>query len=362
MKKFLLLSVLLFGISYNVLAANGDIAGNIYSTDILAYVNGKTINSYNIGGKTAVIVEDLSGDADYGFNVWYSDDTRTLTVNSNGSNGYGELEVQRGKSGKITGNIYETDIKVIFNSKEVKGYNIGGKTAVCIEDLGTVTEDSPNYGYGYSEYLCNFNWDGDNRIVSLNTFQSGNYTFDKYPDHKLKFLLTDNKLSCSFDQMNPYYCYLEFNLTEEFKTEKYIIKPVFFDNEEVGIMYIDEDGFPVTRFDITKFSEHTKDIAVVLSYEEAKQYVTDNFNIIDMREDEFASIYIAEADNVKYLLFAMKNGGFLVQSSYDEYITEVEFREDENGDLYLYSYPHAGTPGSGTVWFAEPCDSKFYHF
>ena len=62
MKKLLasILSVIvILPTSSTVLAANGDVAGYIYSTDILAYINGVEVESYNIGGKTAVVIEDI---------------------------------------------------------------------------------------------------------------------------------------------------------------------------------------------------------------------------------------------------------------------------------------------------------------
>ena len=84
MKKLLasILSIMIIlPISSTVLAANGDVAGYIYSTDIIAYVNDKPIESYNIGGKTAIIMEDLAtGEVNYGFDVWYDDESRKLTV------------------------------------------------------------------------------------------------------------------------------------------------------------------------------------------------------------------------------------------------------------------------------------------
>ena len=120
MKKLLasILSIMIIlPISSTVLAANGDVAGYIYSTDIIAYVNDKPIESYNIGGKTAIIMEDLAiGEINYGFDVWYEDESRKLTVNSKAYSGYGECDVKRGTVGKITGKIYETDIKVVFNA------------------------------------------------------------------------------------------------------------------------------------------------------------------------------------------------------------------------------------------------------
>ena len=124
MKKLKLVSAalivtLLLGTASCAFAEVGDIVGNIYSTDILAYVNNRPIPSYCLDGKTAVLIEDLDvggtdADAHYGFYWQYNDDTRTLTVDSDGSSGYGEpLNIERGEVGKILDNIYETDISHI---------------------------------------------------------------------------------------------------------------------------------------------------------------------------------------------------------------------------------------------------------
>lgn len=43
----LVTSILIAG--ENAFAANGDVAGYIYSTDIIAYINDKPIESYSVG-------------------------------------------------------------------------------------------------------------------------------------------------------------------------------------------------------------------------------------------------------------------------------------------------------------------------
>lgn len=55
----------------------GDIIGKVFYTDIVTVIDGKAIPSVNIGGRTAIIVEDLS---DYGYDVTWSNETRTLDV------------------------------------------------------------------------------------------------------------------------------------------------------------------------------------------------------------------------------------------------------------------------------------------
>ena len=81
MKKFgtwlLALGLLCGGLS--VYAANGDVIGTVYSTDILAYINGRPVPSYNIGGRTAVLAEDLA-DSSYGISFGYDDTRRLLTL------------------------------------------------------------------------------------------------------------------------------------------------------------------------------------------------------------------------------------------------------------------------------------------
>lgn len=354
-------------------AANGDVIGSIYSTDILAYVNGRPIRSYNIGGKTVILVEDLSDKENdrynYGFDWWYDDTTRTLTVNSDGDSGYGEMEIQRGTPGEILGDVYETDIKVLFNTKEVPGYNVGGKTAVCIEDLGAADESSPNYAYDYSAYLCRFTWDERNRTVSLSTYQQADYySFSAYPDHKLRFFLKDDQLSFSFDQMNDYRCSLSVDFSDEFLNHPFQIRPMYLDGDVVGNFYLGVNGKLFAQLNDQLMYEKTKDAAVILSYEEAQQYVADHFEILDTREDENATIYLAKQGDTRYLLYALKEGGLVVDSTYGPVYTTVELRETVSSDpaqsglFYVYYYPLAGPPGSGTFGVEYMCSTGGYNF
>ena len=53
--------------------------GGVYTTDIVTYIDGAPIASYNIGGTTVVSVSDLAG---YGFQVEWDPETRRVTVTS----------------------------------------------------------------------------------------------------------------------------------------------------------------------------------------------------------------------------------------------------------------------------------------
>ena len=125
MKKMLLTLVLLF-LAVPVGAANGDVIGKIYSTDILALINGKAVPSYNIGGRTAVVLEELE-ESGFWINIDYNDETRTLKAHmSNSANSYLD-GVECGTPGKILGNVYESDIKVIINGHEINGLTLAEK-------------------------------------------------------------------------------------------------------------------------------------------------------------------------------------------------------------------------------------------
>lgn len=332
-------------ISTVAFAANGDIVGNIYSTNIIAYVNGKPITSYNIGGRTAIVVEDLDnyeGGLNYGFYYSYDDTDRALTAYSTVLKGYGDTTVKRGKVGEIVGHIYETDITVTMNGVPVTGYNIDGKTAVVIEDLGTVTEDSPNADYGYSKYLCNFKWDEENREVWLNSFNAVDVSSNAVP--KLQYTFNDNVLDVTFDQFNDYYdTTTRFNFSEAFGKDINHIKPLIMNGETIGSMYVSDRGDVYTDIDMDLLYEKTKNMSVVLSYDQAKKFIEKSYNILDKRDTDSATIYLTEKDGVKYLFYAMKKGGLSYEGSYD-YDT-VELRDSEDG-VMLYLYPFAGTHGT----------------
>lgn len=161
MKKLLsiiLSSIIVFSLSEAVFAANGDVVGHIYSTDIRAYINGVAVESYNIGGKTAVVIEDvLNPNANQ---CIYDDYSRCLKFFSLNPNYLVEEKTQnKAKPGKVIGNIYETDIKTYIYDVTVPSYNIGGKTAVAIEDLG--------YDGAFSPIGGKFIWNEAERTISL---------------------------------------------------------------------------------------------------------------------------------------------------------------------------------------------------
>lgn len=174
MKKSVITAIIvsclaIFGISAN--AANGDIVGKIYTTDILTQIDGKDITSYAIDGETMIAVEDLEA---YGFNVKYDDSIRTVFVNQTGECPPDfNPSVPRGKVGGVSGYYYESDIVACVNGIYIQAYSLDGKMLATVENLGKVSENSE---YGVSPYFMTYRWDEENRLLSLYTEK------DKLPD------------------------------------------------------------------------------------------------------------------------------------------------------------------------------------
>lgn len=347
-------------------AKNGDIVGNLYSTDILAYVNGKPIASYNIGGKTAIVMEDLNyfnddngNGVSYGFYCWYDEDNRILTVDAQGAPYGSDPAVERGKAGgAVVGHIYESDIQVLFNNRLVPSCSINGKTAVCIEDLGVPTENSPSADYGYSEYMCKAGWDPETREVRLDTWQSQSRDMRNVPLHKLDFALNDDILTASYDQLNYYWNNLSINTSEAFRQDTCRIKPFYMDGQQVGTLWVDANGFAHTSADLDKLYEMLKDRCVTLSYDEAVNYITTGYTILDRRDLETASVFLAEKDGGKYLVYAMKKGDLIMEWQTGPYTYDIVEMVDKEDGTYLHVYPF-GSPHGATDMY-QPIQPSVY--
>lgn len=144
----------LFLISITVWAAPGDICGSIYTTDIICYINGVEVPSYNIGGRTVVIAEEITERA------YYNNDLRTLIIGGLSPDtlilGQSKKDV---KPGRKVGNIYETDIRTYIYNKELSPYSLDGRMAVAIEELG---DDNT-----FSDIGGKYIWDPDARTINL---------------------------------------------------------------------------------------------------------------------------------------------------------------------------------------------------
>ncbi len=137
MKKAIAIALLSFILCINFNTIFAATSQYYYNTDIVAYINDLPIKSYNISGYTGIIAEDL---AKHKFRVNYYDEYRLLTVDYVESD-LSEItadytpEPATKPVGSIAGKIYKTDIQVKLDGEYVKGYNIGGKTIILIDEL-----------------------------------------------------------------------------------------------------------------------------------------------------------------------------------------------------------------------------------
>ncbi|NLE12617.1 MAG: hypothetical protein GX628_02945 [Clostridiales bacterium] len=132
----------------------GDVVDHVLHTDIITYINGLPIRSYNIKGNTAVIVEDLSN---YGFYVvWYGVE-RELTVRRLESvpvvGGY-KPEKNTHPIGSKAMPVYFTDIVTYLDGVKVDSFNVGGSTIIYVDDLAKF-------------YAKEYVWDPKARTLSL---------------------------------------------------------------------------------------------------------------------------------------------------------------------------------------------------
>lgn len=346
-------------------SANGDIAGKIYSTDILAEINGKAVPSYNIGGRTAIVLEDL---AEYGYAYvsGYDDETRTLTVFMSSPEYNSPIGVERGTVGEIIGNVYESDITVYVNNAEIRGMNIGGKTAVAIEDLGACDE---NADFGYSQYLANYTYDNDKRLISLNfPPQSAAIYYKDEPCAEYK--VYDNVLTAKFDRMD-YFPRILYGLSKEFKADTFTLKPLYFDDgkekTEVGIMYVsDIDGdqggnYYITEPDILK-EKLSALITAAPSYEETLKLMNDGkkYETLDTLELENYTVLavkrLEEVDteyDVTYVAVSKAGGYAGIYRGDSSFMTDTLEKTGENS-IEIHEKPTGST--HGPVYLTVPFD------
>lgn len=176
------------------MAPAGTEIGHLYATDIVTLWDGAVIPSYNIGGRTAVVLQDL---ADYGFLVEWSPgdewDTGKACVTTQAlPEQFPSYAPEKTEApGTIVGSIYATDISVEVNGLQIPAFNIGGHMAICLDSLCSSYLDNQfgkniNAAIGYSNAGFRLNWDEEKRIVSVTSLRPGrtltwneqNYTVD----------------------------------------------------------------------------------------------------------------------------------------------------------------------------------------
>ena len=157
---YFLLVIALSLVSQTVVAAPGGSGeAHYYYTDIKTYFFGAPITAYNLGGRTAIVCEDLNWH--YGHDVYWLAGERKLTVDKKDYYQFASLQAlagetlkhQDGETGAVAGNVYETDITAFLNGRLIESFNIGGQTVIIAEDMR-------DYGY-------EIEWDEHERTLSV---------------------------------------------------------------------------------------------------------------------------------------------------------------------------------------------------
>ncbi len=184
-------------------AASGDIAGKVYQTDIKTYFFDHELNSYNIGGRTVVVAEELAMLG--GLDVTWNAGSRLLTVTDSykyrhapteKDDAYDRVSFSKDYYSVATPKyIYETDIKTRFCSDAASltldSCNIGGRICIIVEDLLKL---------GYKVV-----WDGEARELWVDHFNEprlintdiGEGYYDGRPGHAENYDCRTGRLSIS---------------------------------------------------------------------------------------------------------------------------------------------------------------------
>lgn len=146
----MLLLVMSCIIPMTAFAKVGDVVGQAYHTDIVAYINHYAIPSYAVNGQSCIVAEDLKN---FGFDVIWDNNTRSLTILRNGDIWPKEMKFNKtGAPSAKFANLLETDISVYANGKKLTSYAINGYTMIPIEELNV---------------FGNCNWVANERAIKL---------------------------------------------------------------------------------------------------------------------------------------------------------------------------------------------------
>ncbi len=156
-------------------AVVGEVVNHTLYTDIVAYIDGQPIESYNINGRTAIVAEQL---LEYGFDVKWNGEERSLSV----TEGEGKVEkrdvtvlkIPEAMVGRNKSEVYYTDIKAYVNGALAESYNVGGSTIIIFDCLSSFGDIS---------------WNSDEREISFKRRMSEN----EYADEVIRLLNIERK-------------------------------------------------------------------------------------------------------------------------------------------------------------------------
>ena len=165
-KKIISLALVILSLPISVFSYNvGDIIGTVLSTDIVTYIGSVPVKSYNIDGRTAIIVEPLRS---FGLDVYFDEYTRTLSI-SKGSGEITPLVLKDEDSslpvGTPVGSVLFTDITTNYEGTPITSFNIGGLTCV--------------YATDFAKFYGSCIWDENARTVNITKETTASFDYTK---------------------------------------------------------------------------------------------------------------------------------------------------------------------------------------
>lgn len=194
---FTTLTIFVFTITSPCLASkeDGELLGEARATDIVVYLDGLQIPSFNFEDHMYVFVDDFK---QYGFDVDW--DENWVDVDFNKETPVGKIEnmqTQKPANGQPIGEVYKGKPNLTFNASGFYYLSLmefKGRIAVPI--YGLITESynkilaEKEFGQyvNYNHYLLSINWHPESRTVTIDTLREGTkiktdmgiVTFDSY--------------------------------------------------------------------------------------------------------------------------------------------------------------------------------------
>ena len=132
----------------------GEPLGNVLYSDVVAYIDGYPIRSYNIAGNTYIVAEDL---VNYGFDVQWIPEELKLVIGADRTAQPAAYtaaytpEPTAHPAGAVATQYLYTEITAWIGSYKVDSYNIGGATCIFMDDLAKYF--SAEYSWNPSDHL-----------------------------------------------------------------------------------------------------------------------------------------------------------------------------------------------------------------
>ncbi|HHY35654.1 MAG TPA: Ig-like domain-containing protein [Firmicutes bacterium] len=150
----------------------GQPIGMVRWSDVKVDIDGMPIRAYELAGCHLVVCEDLPA---YGFWVSWDPNVRVVDVRTLEMPERPPVPVDSGgEPGSFAATIYASDIVTYVNGRRIASYNLGGRTAIAVEDLAACGVGGPSQpGSGFSAYGFSCVWNHGKGTMSLRALRPG---------------------------------------------------------------------------------------------------------------------------------------------------------------------------------------------